>query len=271
MKKAKTPKAPDYTALANQQAAIAKQNWKDQTVAMRPDQTGPEGTRVWEQDPQGNWSETITMTPERQQIWDTLQGKTQEQLAGYNTGQISLAGAPAMPTVGGYNEQAINTIRALQAPDLARRRAAKEAQLAAMGIGTGTGQAWNTEQQNIGDAESRADLEAILAGINQGNTEFGQAMDLHQTGTQDILAQEQANQAKMAGMMGQSNTFRLPEFANAPTPGMPGEATPDLLNAANASYQAAVDRANAKAAGNPWNQIIGIGSSLAGSYLGGLK
>ena len=57
-------------------------------------------------------------------------------------------------------------------------------------------------------------------------------------------------------------------FGPAPTPGMPGGATPDMMNAGKASYDAAVAKANAQNASDPWNQIVGIGTNLAGAWLG---
>ena len=245
-KQGKLPKAPDYAALANQQAAQAKQDWQDSVVASRPNQVGPMGSRTWTTDASGRPAETVSMTPDRQGIYDTLNKNAGAFVGGMNTGQVNLSGAPGMPTVGGYNQQAIDTIRALQAPQLEQQRAAKEAQLAAMGLGTGSGSAWNTEQQNIGDRENRAGMEAILAGINQGNTEFGQGMALHTTGTGDILNQNAANLQKMQGLTGAANQFQMPQFSNAPTPGMPGTVTPNLLGAASQQYQAGVNRANSQ-------------------------
>jgi hypothetical protein len=266
MSKPKKTKAPDYTALANQQAALAKQNWKDQTVAMRPDQTGPEGSRTWEQDPQGNWSEAISMAPERQAIWDTLQRKTGEQLGGLDTSQVDFSGAPDMPTVGGYNEQAMNTVRALQAPDLERRANADRARRTAMGLGEASGTAWNTGEQNLNDAASRADMQAILAGINQGNIQFGQGMDLHKQGISNITGERTLNANLAGGMMGLGNNFRLPTFANAPTPGMPGAATPDLMGSAEQQYQAKLAQNNASSA---WkDKLLGTAGSIAGSFFG---
>jgi len=268
MKKAKTPKAPDYASLANQQAATAKQNWQENLAAARPNQVGPEGTNTWTKDPSGNWLNTVAMTPERQQLHDTTNQKAQEQMAGFDTSQVDLSGAPAMPTVGGYNQQAMDTVRALQRPGLERARAAKEAQLAAMGVGTGTGSAWDSTQRNIGNNESDADLKAILAGINQGNVEFGQGMQAHTTGTGDILNQNTANLQKVGGMMGQSNSFRMPTFGPAPTPGMGANATPDLTGAADASYKAALDQYNAKAGSGLAGQLLPLAGSVAGSFFG---
>lgn len=266
MSKPKKTQAPDYTALANQQAALAKQNWKDQTVAMRPDQTGPEGSRDWTQDAQGNWSEATTMAPERRAIWDTLQRKTGEQLGGLDTSQVDFGGAPGMPTVGGYNEQAMNTIRALQAPDLERRANADRARRTAMGLGEASGTAWNTGEQNLNDAASRADMQAILGGINQGNIQFGQGMDLHKQGISNITGERALNANLTGGMMSLGNNFRLPTFANAPTPGMPENATPDIMSAAKAQYQAKLANEQAQSA---WkSKLFGTAGSIAGSFFG---
>jgi len=268
MKKAKTPKAPDYASLANQQAATAKQNWQENVAMARPDQTGPEGSLDWSKDPtSGEWSQSVSLAPERQEIWDTLQGKTQEQLAGYDTNQVDLSGAPAMPEVGGYDQRSIDTIRALQAPDIQRREAADRQRRSAMGLSGGE-RITETSERNLADASSRADMQAILAGIQQGNTAFGQGMQRHQTGTGDIINQQTANNQKLGGLMGQGNNFRLPQFAGVATPGMTNAVNPDLMGAAGQSYDAAVAEANAKNASDPWNQIVGIGTQLAGAYLG---
>ena len=269
MKSAKTPKAPDYTSLANQQAATAKQNWQENLAAARPNQVGPEGTNTWAKDANGNWLNTVAMTPERQQLYDTTNQKAQEQMSGFDTSQVDLSGAPAMPTVGGHNQQVIDTMRALQRPELDRTANAARARAIAKGIPMEGSSAGTNIENQIGQNMNDADLKAILAGVNQGNTEFTQGMNLHTTGTGDILNQNTANLQKVGGMMGQSNSFRMPTFGPAPTPGMPGAATPDTMGAAQANYNAAVEKANAKNASNPWNQIVGIGSTLAGAYLGG--
>ena len=267
MKKAKTPKAPDYAALATQQAATAKQNWQENLAAARPNQVGPEGTNTWAKDANGNWLNTVAMTPERQQLYDTTNQKAQEQMAGFDTSQVDLSGAPAMPTVGGYNEQAMNTVRALQQRGLTDRRAATEAQMAAKGL-MDTGSAYDSTQRNLAEGENDADLKAILAGINQGNVEFGQGMQAHTTGTGDILNQNTANLQKVGGMMGQSNSFRMPTFGPAPTPGMGANATPDMTGAANASYKAALDKYNAQAGSGLAGKLLPIAGSVAGSFFG---
>ena len=190
MKSAKTPKAPDYTSLANQQAGLAKQNWQENLAAARPNQVGPEGTNTWEKDANGNWLNTVAMNEDRQNLYDTTNQKAQEQMADFDTGQVDLSGAPAMPTGGGYNQQVIDTVRALQQPGLERDANAARARATAMGIPLQGSSAGTALENQIGQNLNDADLKSILAGINQGNTEFGQGMQLHTTGTGDILNQQ---------------------------------------------------------------------------------
>jgi len=266
MSKPKKVKTQDYSALARQDAATAMKNWQTNVQTARPNQVGPQGTRNWAKDAQGNWTETVAMTPDRQNLYDTTNQKAQQQLEGYDTSQVDLSKAPGMPTVGGYNQQAIDTVRALQAPDLERRANADRARRTAMGLGEATGQAWNSGEQNLNDAASRADMQAILAGINQGNTEFGQGMQLHTTGTGDILNQQTANNQKVGGMMGQSNNFTMPTFKDAPTPGMPGAVNPNTVEGAMKMDQIKAQNA---AAQSKWkDQLLGTAGTIAGSFFG---
>ena len=255
MKKAKAPKAPDYTALANQQSANDIKNWNMGLDASRIDQSNPFGKQDWSKDPtSGQWSMSQSLAPEYEDIRQgqaanqgALTGKVGENIGGLDVSQIDLSGAPDMPTVGGYNQQAIDTIKALQQPGLDRARSGKEAQLAAMGLGTGSGTAWNTEQQNIGDRENRAGMEAILAGINQGNTEFNQGVGLHTTRVNDILRGRQANLEQSKGLLNMNPQVTMPQFqsTNVNGPGNSG----NLMHAGQLQYNASMNAANAKNSG----------------------
>jgi len=268
MKSAKTPKAPNYAALANQQAGLAKENWTTNLRAARPNQYGPEGTNTWSQNPAGDWTNTMALSQPRQELYDLTNQKAQEQLEGFDTRQVDLSGARQAPEVGQYNQQATDLYNQLAAPELRERMNADRARRTAMGLGEGSGQAWDSGERNLNDALSRSGMMGAQAGIQQGNVMFGQGRELNRDSVQDIFNTNTANLQKVGGMMGQSNSFRMPTFGPAPTPGMPGGATPDLMNAGKASYDAAVAKANAQNASDPWNQIVGIGTQLAGAYLG---
>jgi hypothetical protein len=274
----KKPNAPNFQAIAQQQAAQGAQNAQQKTLADRPNQIGPTGSVTWQQGPGGQWTQNVSLSPEQQQLFNaqqgnqqTLAGLTGEQLGGFDTGQVDFSGAPAMPTVGGYDQRAIDTIRALQAPYLARRREAENTRLATMGMGTGSGQAWEDAQRALGDTENRADMNAILAGIQQGNTMFGQGMAARQQGVGETLQQQQANLGKLSGLMGLGR-----QVSGAPTlPGFMAAAqapTADLMSAAQNQYKADVGRYNADAAQNAQmlNTVAGLAGTVFGGPIGGM-
>lgn len=264
-KKTKKPKAPNYAGVAEKQTELNKQAWQEGIQANRSNQIGPTGSSTWSKDPEsGQWTQSQQFNHEYQGLHDSMRGLAENNLAGFDSSQIDLGQAPGMPTVGGYNQQAIDTMRALQAPGLQRQREAKEAQLAAMGLGTGSGQAWNSEQQNLGETANNADLQAIMAGINQGNVEFGQGMDLHQQGVQDILNQKAGNHEQLQGLFGLATNPKL-QFDNPASVGAynPG----DLMGAAKDQYGASLDKTNAQNADKANNtsalgKVAGLGASF---------
>ena len=272
-KKTKTPKAPDYSGIATQQAALNEQSWNKGVNAGRPDQFNPMGSVKWGQDPTtGEWTQTAAWNPEQQKTFEAQQagqgmlaGKTNEAIGGFDTSQMDFSKAPGMPTVGGYNQQAIDTMRALQAPQLEKQRNANQARMAAMGIGTGSGSAWNAEQQNLGTNENQADMQAIMAGINQGNTEFGQRMLAHTTGTSDILNERAGNLGMLSGLSGMQQNLTTPQFAGVGSVGQPGAA--DLTGASKNAYDAALNKTNASNADKSNNMktigtIANIGANI---------
>ena len=107
-KKSKTPKAPNYSNLAVEQAGLNKDAWKEGVNAGRPDQFNPMGSMKWDQDPTtGEWTQTAAWNPQQQGIFNAQQGNQQTiadksgaMLGGLDTSQIDFGGAPAMPTVG---------------------------------------------------------------------------------------------------------------------------------------------------------------------------
>lgn len=72
-----------------------------------------------------------------------------------------------------YRDRAQSAVEQLQAPQLARRRAAVETQLANQGIPPGS-EAWNEAMEQVNDAETRAGLQAISEGRNESTLMFGQ-------------------------------------------------------------------------------------------------
>ena len=72
----KPPPPPDYAGAAEQTAAGDLEIAKYQTLANRPDEYGPEGSRTWQQGPDPSnpdatkWTATTTLNPEAQKAYD---------------------------------------------------------------------------------------------------------------------------------------------------------------------------------------------------------
>ena len=73
-KKSSPPPAPDYAALAEQTAKSQNEQLKWQTNANRPNQNNPWGSVSWSQDPQGNWTQNVTLNPAEQAQLDANRG-----------------------------------------------------------------------------------------------------------------------------------------------------------------------------------------------------
>ena len=264
-KSAKQVPLPDITATSAADFAARKQSSLGALTANRADQKNPFGSIDWDRDPvTGAWTQTEAYNPGQQALYDTeLTNKgTMGKLAGGLLGEMDLhyMGAPKAPTAGGANQQALDTIRALQAPDLQRRRAAKEAQMAATYGGTGTGAGWNTEQQNINDAESRADLQAINQSFATGRGIFAD-----DTTARNTYTGEQDRMLKSAGGM---MTGAAPEDLKFGSYAQQAPVTaPNTTENAMAMWKMQQDAANAKAAAKKGGMMGGLGT-LAGGAIG---
>jgi hypothetical protein len=273
-KKAKTPQAPDYTALANQQAQQGQEAWNAALQAGRPNQSNPFGSLTWNQDPTtGQWSQNVALNQPQQDIFNQQQANQQQianaaggMLGGLDTSQIDFSGAPAAGQVGQFNQQATDLYRQLGQPDLDRAQAARRAALAARGISDVTSQAGTNLEAQLADQTNRFGMQAAQAGIAQGNTMFGQQNALRQQEIGNILAQRQANLGQLSGLMGLGQNMGTPQFNTVQTPNPYN--TANLTGAAESQYKAQVDAANAKAASSPWGTIGSLAGMAAGSFLG---
>lgn len=107
MGKKSTPKAPDYVALAEQQAQSDKENTTAQTWANRPNLTTPWGEQTWEASrgtdpttgqPITEWSSNISLSPDQQAALDSEMAiqKGRADLAGGMMDRVSNEFSPTM-------------------------------------------------------------------------------------------------------------------------------------------------------------------------------
>ncbi len=221
----------------DQNKAIAdtefNKNWDASTKALdlnRPNQTGAFGSSTWGVDPTtGRQTQTIGLNAGDQATVDALRGKRNDMI-----GDLG----------GGFdvNGDVMNAYRALQDPILAQQRQSENSRLAAMGLSTGSGEAWGNAQRSINDNETRANQNAILQG-------FKADMDLRQSNRADLGVTEQM-------MNGFQNRTQMPTFAqfgkpnyDVPSVGAPGSPSMDAMGALEYGQNAGA------ATQNSWNQL----------------
>lgn len=295
-KSSKTPPTPDFEKVAYQQAALDNAAWKDTTSANRPNQYNALGSVTWGQDDNGNWTQSAQYNPMMQGLFNQQVGNAGKAGQAYgnmlnsmpgmmmdmsrSSGLASLPSAPNRTQE--YDQRVIDTVRQLQAPELSRSRQAQEARLAAMGLGTGSGTAYNTQQNLIGQNENDADLKAILSGMDQANTRFGQDLTKYGTSMQGALGNQGLSNQYRMGMLGQQQSM-LNSLYGQQSPELTGQlgmtgftpatsmSSPDILGATQQSYNAAINNANVKNADkannmNAAGSIIGAGMMAAGMF-----
>lgn len=156
----------------------------------------------------------------------------------------------------GINNDVFKAIQALSAPQLQQQRDRENARLAAMGLGTGSGQAWRTAQEALGSNENDMFNRNVL------------------TGNQAWLAGQGNLRNNMAALMGVQQGIKglgqQDVWAQATAPQM---AAPQINAPKNMTYETAAQNANiglgaanAQSAINNgmWGSIIGgVGNTLA--------
>lgn len=249
---------PDYASLANQQYQQNVDLLNRQTQANRPNVYNPYGSSTWTQDGSGNWTNTQSLTPEQQAIFNQQQGIMGGLMGqfGSNTGmdmkkysQWADATSP---------DAAISAIMARMQPQLAASGDALRSRLAAQGLTQGS-ESYN----NAYDTYNREVNDARLGAITQGYATQGSMIDniLKQYQLASSIRDQPLNEM---GALQSGNQIQAPNLGG----GSAGSVSaPDLSQAASLGYnqQTAANSANtAKMTG----MLGGLGGAL-GTWLGG--
>jgi hypothetical protein len=297
--KAKAPPAPDYTALMQQQQAQYQQNYQQQlsdmktqiasaTSANRATQVGPGGTLSWSQDPSGQWTQTTTLSPQEQQIYNTqlanqqqaqgVQGAANTQLQNLMK-QGAWQPTTALPQfsqdyANQYADTMEKTLTARLQPQYTQDQNAMQTKLSLQGLQPGT-EAYDRAYQNLlksqGDVISQANLQAQLAGQNQAQSMYGTQLQGAEAANTLSLQQymtpwQTASQA--AGLAGGASA---PSFANYNQQGtsasLPGLGSTDIVGAAQQQYAQQMQNYNQQQQASS-GKSQGIGS-LVGTVAGG--
>lgn len=226
-KKKKAPVAPDYTALANQQAALNNAQVREQTQANRPDQVNPYGSMKWSQDPAtGKWTQTETWDPRITGAMDQSLAMQQQQMGQVQDllKQGGFEGGPELPQYSGanitrgampaynadvadqYSKRFTESLMGRVRPQQEQQQQAMATRLRLQGLQPGT-EAYDRAYKNLltshGDVSAQAELQGMLAGAGEARNMYqselaGQGQDFNQQLQQAGLGLEEYG-AQLAG------------------------------------------------------------------------
>lgn len=242
--KSSAPPAPDYAAAAQQTAQGNLENSRLAAKANRVNTYTPYGNLTYTQDPndQDKWSSTVQLAPDQQRLLDQ-QSRTSEGLANL---QDAGTARVAQQQAAGWNDSALpqatfnpgetgqDAIMRRLSPQFDRDQAALENKLANQGITQGS-EAWKNAQDDFGRTKNDAYSQAALQGISLGQ----------QGRQQGIQEQSYFNNRDLNALNALRSGAQVtnPTFSNAPQQGQ--VAGPDMLGAANSTYNAQMQGVNA--------------------------
>jgi hypothetical protein len=246
LKGPQTPEAPDYTGAANATAAGNLAAAKYATVANRATQINPYGKVEWQRgatdfDP---WTQTTSFTPEGQKLFDL---QNQQDMAYAETAakgfdkvrgifenpNIDQSTLPAAPINAGMTAQ--QAIMSRLQPTLESNDEALRARLANQGISIGS-TAYGREQALAGQRANDLYLQAAMQGIGLDSNARKDALNEAYTAQQNPL--------NLINALRSGSQIEGPQFSNYAQ--QERTAGPNLTGAAQATYGANLDAANAQ-------------------------
>ena len=266
------PPPPDYAGAARETSAGNLEAARATAAANRTNQITPYGNLIYTAnpgtDPYGNtlYTATQTLAPAQQSILESTnvlnQGLMDTANKGLNYANTVLS-QPGVDTTKltqtGFNpgQSYQDAIMTRLAPQIDRENAALEQQLANRGIAAGTdayNQAKTLQSQRQNDLLNSATVQGLGLGLNANQQGFQQA------------AYNQMQPINVINALRTGSQVQNPSFAN--TPMQANTAGPDLLGAANASYQNQLAAYNAQQAaqGGFMGGLMSLGGAAIGKY-----
>jgi len=276
----KMPKAPNYTALASQQANQQAALLRQQTVANRPNQINSFGSSSWEEDPAtGQWTQSVNLNAKDQERLNAsreIQGGLMGQAAGSLSKPLDFSGLPSAQfnmDPSGNNEAVQNATYALSATQRRQQREDEIQRLRSAGLPEDSA-AFQRAIARLDESDRQAMNESLLAGRadygNSFNRGLNQSANNQQLRTQGIEEQNAAALSPLQRIQALSaSTPSAPQFGNFATAGM--SQAPDLLGAGESQNQASINAYNAAIAkkNSVSKGLFGIGGALGGISMNG--
>jgi hypothetical protein len=220
---------------------------------------------------------TQQFSPEQQAIFDEANKAklSLSQLATRGAGvagdvvgkNLDLSGLPAAPTSGGVNQRVIDAMMGRANEDYLKKQDELRSTLIAQGLPIGS-KGYGDQMHLLQRGQNDAAQQAVLAGYQQGTTEFGLDTQARRNALGEYLQQRQTPLNEITALMSGSqvqNPFAIPQYAQnaqvAPAPLF--GATQQLGN-----YNADLYNAQAAQKGAMQSGLFGLGG--AGLMAGGM-
>lgn len=282
------PPPPDYAAIAREQAGLQRENIDAQTRANRPNQRNPWGQVNWSQDGQGNWTQETTLDPRlqgaldsqldvqrgRSQLASSMMGSVSENLSRPFDFSALPAGASRIGGAEDYSTRAGDALfaqaRSRLDPMFAEREDAMRSRMANMGFKQGD-EGFDRAMGAFGRERNDAYDSAMRSAAQMQGQEASrmQGMDLSAGNFANLLRDRALSEGLQSRRMPleemnavlSSHEVRAPQFQGFQGSGL-GQ-TPDLMGAAQSTYQGQIDAFNARQARS--QGLMGGLASLAGA------
>jgi hypothetical protein len=273
-KKAKTPKAPDYMALAREQSQMQKDINRETLAANRVNQVTPYGNMEYTQtgtDQYGNptYTATQTLSPEQQDIYGKQTGLFSDLLGSANAGLSNYQQTLENPQIDtsklaqiGINpgETYSDAIMRRLQPQIEQERNSFETSLVNKGIAPGT-EAYMNARRSFDQAQNDKMTSAITGGMGVG-------MQANQQGFNQALTNQQLPLNTLNALRS-GVQMTQPNYVNSA--GMQSWQAPDLMGAAQQGFNTQMGGYNAaqQANSNFMGGLMGLGGSVLGGPIGG--
>lgn len=278
-KSASAPPAPNPAYVSQQQTQSNVNTAVANAYLNRINQYGPDGSKTYavtgNQDVGGNsvpiWSETTTLSPEQQKIYNSQQQLTQgtSDLANQYVSRIGDATskpysydglAPAPQYNEEYRQQQLQAITDRAAPQMQRDQDALRQRLANQGVTVGT-EAWRAAQDDYSRAQNDFRLGADVQAGNAAAQQYGLEANTRDRAIQEMTALRTQPINEVAALLGTGNGVQTPQFSQpAQTQVSPTDVSGNYWSAYQgqlAQQQMQNQQANATTGG-----LFGLGGSL---------
>jgi MarR-like DNA-binding transcriptional regulator SgrR of sgrS sRNA len=267
MGKSSAPAAPNYEAAAERTAAGNLEAAKYATRANRVNQYTPYGNLTYQENDDGTWSQTQTLTPQAQATLDKQMQLSDKYADTASQGFDKVQGLLANPQLDmsqlpsraiNVGQTAQDAIMSRLRPQLDQQDEALRTRLANQGITLGS-DAYGKEMTAQGQRSNDMQMQAALQGISLDQANRASALQ-EQAYIQD-------RPLNLVNALRSGAQVQSPQFQGYAQQGQTGGA--DYSGAANQQYSADLANYNATQASNPMNGLFSLGGTVLGLGTGG--